>query len=225
MANPSELCLVTEYCQNGSLEKFLKTHANIPKKLKIRWIQEIAMGMYHLIKVGIIHRDLAARNILLDANHRPKVSNKFQYPHSCDSQISDFGLARFVQDTTKGATTKDHLGAVKWISPETLLKRQYSEKSDVWSYGVVCHEIIFQQEPYPDWEAAFVAAKVLGAERQVPEIPDDEEYPVIADMMRSCFRWQPELRPSFLEICKLLDEVKEEEPLVVSVDDVTVVYN
>ena len=73
---------------------------------------------------------LACRNILLDENLRPK--------------ISDFGLSRFVEDET-GGTTKTEVGPLMWMSPEQLSKKVYSEKSDVWSFGVTCWEIINQQ--------------------------------------------------------------------------------
>lgn len=98
--------------------------------------------MHHLSKEGICHRDLASRNVLLDENFKPK--------------ISDFGLSRFVH-TGSSSTTKfvlfclrpltdlllrSEVGPLKWMAPESLRDRLYSEKSDVWMFGVVCFEIM-----------------------------------------------------------------------------------
>jgi serine/threonine protein kinase len=91
--NANELCLVMEFCSNGSLERMLRTNYNIPQVMKLRWIKGIAAGLYHLSKVGLVHRDLAARNILLDDNCKPK--------------IADFGLARLVNNSMAPTTTKN----------------------------------------------------------------------------------------------------------------------
>src|SRR5690349_20526031 len=87
----TNLCLVTEYCSNGSLDKYLKSTKPMDKLLIVKLLRGIAAGMYHLTKEGICHRDLASRNVLLDENLRPK--------------ISDFGLSRFVYNS-EGSTTK-----------------------------------------------------------------------------------------------------------------------
>ena len=72
---------------------------------------------------GFIHRDLAARNLLVkqeDGRHVVKVA--------------DFGLARLSQSQTYYA--KSGTMPVRWCAPEVLTKEKYSEKSDVWAFGV-----------------------------------------------------------------------------------------
>ena len=95
--NVEELCLVTEFCANGSLDQYLSNHKKIPKSMKLKWIKgnthyklwslplitfyiELAAGLYHLSQVGFVHRDLAARNVLLDENYRVKVKDIGKYP-------------------------------------------------------------------------------------------------------------------------------------------------
>jgi serine/threonine protein kinase len=54
------------------------------------------------------------------------------------------------------------IGPLRWMAPEALEKKKYSEKSDVWSFGVTCYEILTQNQPYHEIEqAVVVAAKVL----------------------------------------------------------------
>ena len=66
---PDPLCMVLEYCKEGSLHSLLKSNKNITIEEMIRISKDIARGMLHLHtgKKGfqIIHRDLAARNVLV----------------------------------------------------------------------------------------------------------------------------------------------------------------
>ena len=58
-SNSSELCIVTEYCANRSLDKYIQVHKKaISVEQNVKWINGIAAGMYHLAKEGVVHRDL-----------------------------------------------------------------------------------------------------------------------------------------------------------------------
>ncbi len=61
------LCIVTEYCDKGSLFSYLhtKTPLQVPFRMKLEIIKGIASGLLHLHMEGIVHRDLAARNVLV----------------------------------------------------------------------------------------------------------------------------------------------------------------
>jgi serine/threonine protein kinase len=94
----------------------------------------VAAGMCHLSQEGIVHRysiqriridkhrDLAARNILLNAE--------------MGAVVSDFGFARTLQEEESSGKTVSDVGPLRWMAPESLKIREYSTKSDVWSFGV-----------------------------------------------------------------------------------------
>ena len=86
---------------------------------------QIAAGMAYLSSIGVVHRDLACRNVLVSADKALK--------------ISDFGLSRETEDMYVQQST----GRVpyKWMALESILAREFTSASDVWSFGVVLWEV------------------------------------------------------------------------------------
>ncbi|KAL7212048.1 hypothetical protein ACSBR2_014832 [Camellia fascicularis] len=104
-------------------------HLDWTKRFNI--IQGITRGLLYLhrdSRLKIIHRDLKVSNILLDKDMNPK--------------ISDFGLARTFRGTQQLANTHRPAGTIGYMSPEYALRGIFSEKSDVFSFGVLLLEII-----------------------------------------------------------------------------------
>lgn len=68
---------------------------------------------------------------------------------SFDPKISDFGFSR--ESDSEQNITETVVGPLKWMAPECF-QRQYSQKSDVWAFGVTVVEILTQNIPFPDME-------------------------------------------------------------------------
>ncbi|KAI9093213.1 hypothetical protein K1719_027227 [Acacia pycnantha] len=129
-----EKMLVYEFMPNGSLDSFIFDNN---KSKVLNWSQRfqimcgIARGLLYLhqdSRLRIIHRDLKISNVLLDNKLNPK--------------ISDFGMARiFGTDQIEGNTNRI-VGTYDYMAPEYASDGQYSEKSDVFSFGILLLEII-----------------------------------------------------------------------------------
>jgi len=176
-------CIITEYMAGGDLITHLEKNKNILISMRTNWMKMISAGMNHLVSQGIVHRDLAARNVLLSKDLVAKVS--------------DFGMSRLL-NTSSVVYSQADVGPLMWMSPEALRKKKYSEKSDVWAYGVCCCEILTSGKIYGGMDAVQVATAVV-SEGLKPTIPTIAS-PQLTFIISKCFEYEPENRPTFADI-------------------------
>ncbi|KAG8239692.1 hypothetical protein J437_LFUL019295 [Ladona fulva] len=122
LQSPSSVSIVLEYMEGGSLLSVLKTRkSNIPCTQLLKFCSEVCSGMDYLHSENTIHRDLAARNCLVAQDLVVK--------------IADFGLSRYVPDTTYYQSTYG-VFARRWMPPE-VYERKFTKKADVWAFEII----------------------------------------------------------------------------------------
>ncbi|XP_061375447.1 serine/threonine-protein kinase STY13 isoform X2 [Gastrolobium bilobum] len=191
------MVIVTELLPGMSLRKYLMSIR--PKLLDlhvaINFALDIARAMDCLHANGIIHRDLKPDNLLLTANQK-------------SVKLADFGLAR-EESVTEMMTAET--GTYRWMAPElystvTLRqgeKKHYNNKVDVYSFGIVLWELLTNRMPFEgmsNLQAAYAAA----FKQERPNLPDDIS-PDLAFVIQSCWVEEPNMRPSFSQIIRLLN--------------------
>lgn len=146
------------------------------------------MAYLHSGKPPVLHRDLKSANILLDESYTAKVC--------------DFGLSRLKAHET---SMTGNCGTVQWMAPEVLSNERYNEKADVFSYGIICWELLTAECPYDGMTPIQCALAVLNRDQR-PTIPKWCP-PSLQALIRSCWKRDPALRPTFEQVIAALDSM------------------
>ncbi|NXM24320.1 EPHA2 protein, partial [Oxyruncus cristatus] len=185
--------IITEYMENGALDKFLREKEGDFGVIQlVGMLRGIAAGMKYLANMNYVHRDLAARNILVNSNLVCKVS--------------DFGLSRVLEDDPEATyTTSGGKIPIRWTAPEAISYRKFTSASDVWSYGIVMWEVMsYGERPY--WELS--NHEVMKAINEGFRLPAPLDCPsAIYQLMMQCWQQERARRPKFADIVSILDKL------------------
>jgi predicted Zn finger-like uncharacterized protein len=192
-----------EYVAGGSLAEWVRTrrlYTGGPAEALARVLDvalQFAWGLQHAHEQGLVHRDVKPGNVLLTDTGVAKVT--------------DFGMARARGGTDGGAAGDGSSVFVTaggltpaYCSPEQVRGEPLSRKTDVWSWAVSILEMFTGAAT---WSAGYLAADVLedylardGRGRRLPAMPAG-----LAELLRRCFRREPEERPGdMVEVAAVL---------------------
>ncbi|XP_047663313.1 ephrin type-A receptor 2 [Tachysurus fulvidraco] len=185
--------IITEYMENGALDKYLRDHDGEMSSFQlVGMLRGIAAGMKYLSDMSYVHRDLAARNILVNSN--------------LECKVSDFGLSRVLEDDPEGTyTTSGGKIPIRWTAPEAIAYRKFTSASDVWSFGIVMWEVMaFGERPY--WDMS--NHEVMKAINEAFRLPAPMDCPsAVYQLMLQCWLQDRSKRPRFQDILSLLDKL------------------
>jgi len=194
--------IVMEYMDLGSLSTFLSTKKHNGETLSWSIILQIAidiaqgMSFLHNITPPLVHRDLKSPNILLASSPvEPYIIAK----------VSDFGLSRTVVQSFVSKVVDNPT----WLAPEVLKGFEYNEKGDIYSFGMILWELYHMELPFDEFDFKFMSTledNILSGLR--PSI-DQNCNRMYASLITKCWNSDPQQRPSFQSILKVLQDIKK----------------
>jgi len=181
--------IVTELMEASVYDILHDDTFEFDETLRLDIAMSTAKCMVFLHSCGLMHRDLKSLNLLVSKNYEVK--------------ICDFGLSRFVDRQTQ---MTNNIGTIAWIAPELFQKKFYTEKADVYSYGVILWELVTRKIPFSNVESFTIPIMVTRGER--PNVPKDcpSDW---KKLIKACWNQKPTSRPSFKKILAKLREMQE----------------
>lgn len=155
---------------------------------QLDFCSQIAAGMRHVAEKGFVHMDVATRNILVKGRRL---------------KVADFGTSHQVDVKTKEFLLLSRMRLpVRWMAPETLRGNQisFSEKTDVWSFGVTCWEI-FSYAAIPFGDLSSEKAKAAVQDGKLLEKPAACPQRFFDNVLMPCWRADASARPQFNRAC------------------------
>lgn len=205
-AEQHERFLVYEYMENGSLKEHLQAPIKTPLNWRIR-IQiaiDVAAALEYLhfyCDPPLCHRDIKSSNILLDENFVAKVSD-FGLAHAAPCGASNFE-----------PVNTDVRGTPGYMDPEYLVTQELTEKSDVYSYGVLLLEIITARQAVQEnknlveWAQKYILEDSNLSEMVDPNLQnmyDYEQLQSFVTIVRMCTQREGKSRPSIRQVLQLM---------------------
>ncbi|OAY59451.1 integrin-linked protein kinase 1 [Manihot esculenta] len=193
------LMLITEYLRGGDLHQYLKEKGALSPSTAINFALDIARGMAYLHNEPnvIIHRDLKPRNVLLVNSNTDHL------------KVGDFGLSKLikVQNCHDVYKMTGETGSYRYMAPEVFKHRKYDKKVDVFSFAMILYEMLEGEQPLANYEP-YEAAKIV-AEGHRPPFRAKGFTLELRELTDQCWAADMNRRPSFLDILKRLEKIKE----------------
>ena len=164
--------LVTEFCSGGELFQEIVDHGPFNENISAYIMYQILSAVNYCHNMNIIHRDIKPENILIfqrEANGYPLL------------KICDFGTSKMAE---KGATQKKLVGSSYYIAPE-VLRKNYNEKCDIWSCGVILYILISGKPPFGGNNDREIMNHVVQGDFDLKSAPFNKTSKEVNDLIKS----------------------------------------
>ena len=170
--------LSMEFIDGDDLSSLLKRIGRLPSERAIEIGRQLCVGLSAIHHAGILHRDFKPANVIIDGNGK--------------ARITDFGIAGIEEEISKDAL---RVGTPAYMSPEQISGKGVSQRSDIYSLGLVLYEIFTGKQ-------AFTADSIPELiKKHQSETPTNPSYhvkgidPLVESVIFQCLEKDPNDRP------------------------------
>eukprot|EP00747_Dinoflagellata_sp_TGD_P171454 gnl/TRDRNA2_/TRDRNA2_205572_c0_seq1.p1 gnl/TRDRNA2_/TRDRNA2_205572_c0~~gnl/TRDRNA2_/TRDRNA2_205572_c0_seq1.p1 ORF type:complete len:488 (-),score=48.47 gnl/TRDRNA2_/TRDRNA2_205572_c0_seq1:42-1505(-) len=196
--------ILLEYCGGGSLHTFLHSNEKQPLpswvdlRQRLHAMLDVASAVAYLHSEGIIHRDVKSGNCFL-ASQVPVNVADCKMP---TVKLGDLNLSR-----SQSAWMTKGVGSVTYMAPEVMTSQQYDFSADIFSCGILLHELVTCSLPYSNIrtrkiaEARLIASICTGMRPPLDDVPIGATRGDLRALISSCWAAAPNERPSASALC------------------------
>ena len=180
--------LSMEFIDGDDLSSLLRRIGRLPSDKAIEISRQLCFGLAAIHEAGILHRDLKPANVIIDSRGK--------------ARITDFGIAK-IEDELKGGEIR--VGTPAYMSPEQITGKEVSQRSDIYSLGLLLYEIFtgkqaFQADSMPE----LLRRQQTTAPTSPSEVLKDID-PIVERTILQCLEKNPAERPkNALQVAMML---------------------
>lgn len=202
--------IVMEYLEGEGLDNLLDSQGKIPISRALPILMQVADGLDHAHRMGIVHRDIKAENVLLTTERGKKDVVK----------LLDFGIARLLLPNFTSTRITSHgqvFGTPEYMSPEQASGKNLDGRSDIYSLGVLAFELVTGSPPFWDEDPTEILQAHLSDPPPAPSSRvQDQNIPSLFDaVVLRCLAKDPaerfgtasEVRNELLRVRNLLTQM------------------
>jgi eukaryotic-like serine/threonine-protein kinase len=178
--------LVMEFVDGPTLAALLTRGPLAPSEVR-RLVRQLASALVVAHGAGIIHRDIKSANVMVVGDR---------------AQLMDFGIARSLDEDSR-TLTGQVLGTAHYLSPEQALGRSVGPATDIYSLGVLAHEMLTASKPFD--RGTPIATALAQVQDPPPPLPSGTPADLDA-VISACLEKEPEDRPSAALIVRMLED-------------------
>ena len=172
------LFIAMEFIEGKTLKDILQEKGALTIEQALPMLAQIASGLDFAHKHSIIHRDIKPANIIITPSGQVK--------------ITDFGVAKI--SGTHLTQTGRTLGTPSYMSPEQILGKTITAKSDIFSLGVLAFEMLFGEKPFKGDNITTIVYKILNEPPRVVDESVVQANPELFKVVMTCMDKHPEQR-------------------------------
>ncbi|WP_428549982.1 serine/threonine-protein kinase [Pseudomonas edaphica] len=185
--------MAMEYLPNGTLKE--RIAAGLTPEQGVTLIRQIASALGYAHAQGLVHRDVKPANILFRADGT--------------AVLSDFGIAKSLDDRTQFTQAGFAVGTPSYMSPEQARGQEIDGRADLYALGVVLYEILVGKLPYNGTDALSTALAHLT--EPLPELP--VHHGRYQEVLRKLLAKDPAERfPDAAALLRALDQLPADSP-------------
>lgn len=168
-----------EYVDGEDLRSLLNRIGRVPRNRTVFIARQLFSGLAAAHAKGVLHRDLKPANIMIDGRG--------------EVRITDFGIAVDTRNTTR---TSSGAGTPAFMAPECLDGHPPTEKSDIYSMGLLLYEMCTGTYPFDAGSRLEHRAARYSQTPAPPSSRVDDMDPLLERVIQKCLEVSPEDRPS-----------------------------
>ncbi|WP_299470230.1 serine/threonine-protein kinase [uncultured Gimesia sp.] len=189
--------IVYEYCEGGTLADVLRAGTELSEQQVLGFAICLAEALKHAHDRGVLHRDLKPSNILLTETSEKGPQKQFQIGQTLwTPKLTDFGLARLMDDCDRHTRTGTVLGTTEYMAPEQVAGQtsQTGTHTDIFAFGILLYQLLTGKLPFQGPTRLQTLLRIESAEPDRPRLIRPQLSVEIELICLKCLQKVPEAR-------------------------------